>query len=278
MSLSMLNQKTVIYIILSAILLYLYYKRGSIAIFVAFAVVVAGTLIIGKDIESVEGMKGKGGGGGGECAKMGFTPPKIAKDENGDIGESLEKEMKKIKKIADKYWPYDERGNSNDETEKTSMEEYVNIYAKIIKKNSFSKEEDEAVNMFMEVSKKLYYDINNQDQSKRKKIEMKVSDLPKGYIKKFFIPTKFSEVLEKVSKSGELKDEGAKKLAKYLSCLCKHWIAIYTKIDSMATGKKIDSSKNEGKETDDEEEKPKKKKKATKKKKSEDEDDENEDE
>ena len=272
----MLHQKVVIYIILSAILLYLYYKRGDLAIFASFVVVVLGTLIIGKDIDSVEGMKG---GGGGECAKMGFTPPKIAKDENGNVGESLEKEMKKIKKIADKYWPYDERGNSNDETEKTSMEEYVKIYAKIMKKNSFSKEEDEAVNMFMEVSKGLYYDINNQDHSKRKKIELKVSDLPKGYIKKFFIPTKLSTVLEKVSKSGELKDEGAKKLAKYLSCLCKHWIAIWTKIDSMATGKKIDSSKNEDKEPDDEEDKPKKKKKkATKKKKSEDDDDENEDE
>ena len=267
-----MNQRSVIYIILSAILLYLYYKRGGIAIFAAFVVVVAGTLIIGKDIDSVEGMKG--GSGGGECAKVGFTPPKIAKDENGNVGESLEKEMKKIKKIADKYWPYDERGNSNDETEKTSMEEYVKIYAKIMKKNSFSKEEDQAVNMFLELNKDFYYKINNQDQSKRKKIELKVSDLPKGYIKNF-IPTKFSEVLENVSKSGELKDEGAKKLAKYLNCLCKHWIAIYTKIDSMATGKKIDSSKNEGKETDDEEEKPKKKKKkATKKKKSEDDDDE----
>jgi len=271
-----MNQTTVIYIILSAILLYLYYKRGGIAIFGAFVVVVVGTLIIRKDFDSVEGMKGNGGG---ECANMGFTAPKIVKDENGDVGESLEKEMKKIKKIADKYWPYDEKGNSNDETEKTSMEEYGKIYRKIMEKNTFSKEEDEAINMFLELSKDFYYKINNKDQSKRKKIELKVSDLPKGYIKKFFIPTKFSEVLEKVSKSDELKDEGAKKLAKYLNCLCKHWIAIYTKIDTMATGKKTNSSKNEDKEPDDEEEKPKKKKKkATKKKKSEDDDDEDEDE
>jgi hypothetical protein len=261
----MLHQKVVIYIILSAILLYLYYKRCDLAIFASFIVVVLGTLIIRKDFDSVEGMKGKGGG---ECAKMGFTEPKIVKDKNNDVGESLEKEMKKIKKIADKYWPYDEKGDSNDETEKTSMAEYIKVYAKITKKTTFSKEEDEAVKMFMEVSKSLYYKVNNPDESKREKIESKLSDLPKGYIKKYFIPTKLSSLLEKISKSSELKDQGAKKLAKYLTCLCNHWIAIWTKIDSMATGKKMDSSNNEDKETDEEEEKPKKKqKKATKKKK-----------
>ncbi len=273
----MLNQKTVIYIILSAILLYLYYKRGGIAIFVAFAVVVAGTLIIGKDIDSVEGMKG----GGGECAKMGFTPPKIVKDENGDIGESLEKEMKKIKKIADKYWPYDEKGNSNDETEKTILEKYIKTYMKIMEQNEFSKDESTITDVFMQTSSDFYSRVNSSDESKRKKIELNVNDLPKGYIKTYLIPTKFSKVLEETSKSGELKDKGSKKLAKYLYCLCKHWIAIYTKIDSMATGKKSGSSKNEDNEDEDEddEDKPKKKKKkATKKKKSEDDDDEDEDE
>ena len=271
----MLHQKVVIYIILSAILLYLYYNRGDLAIFASFVVVVLGTLIIRKDFDSVEGMKGKGGG---ECAKMGFTAPKIVKDKNSDVGESLEKEMKKIKKIADKYWPYDERGNSNDETETSSMAEYIKVYAKITKKTTFSKEEDEAVKMFMEVSKSLYYKVNNPDESKREKIETKVSDLPKGYIKKFFIPTTLSSFLEKISKSDELNDEGAKKLAKYLSCLCNHWIAIWTKIDSMATGKKIGSSKNEDSQNDDEEEKPKKNKKKATKKKKKSEDDEGDDE
>lgn len=272
----MLNQKTVIYIILSAILLYLYYKRGGIAIFGAFVMVVVGTLIIGKDIDSIEGMKRKSKSkskGGGECAKMGFTDPKITKDENGDVGESLEKEMKKIKKIADKYWPYDDKGNTNDENEKTSLEEYFKLYAKTIEKNKFSKEEDEAVNLFMLVCKGWYDKVYNPDQSKREKIELKVSDLPKGYVKKYLISTKFSTVLDKISKSNELEDKGAKKLAKYLSCLCKHWFAILNKIDSMATGKKVDSSKNED-DDEDNEEKPKKKKKATKKKKSDEDDDE----
>ncbi|NDE72109.1 MAG: hypothetical protein EB054_05355, partial [Actinobacteria bacterium] len=71
-----MNQKTVIYIILSAILLYLYYRKGDLAIFVGFVVVVTGTLILGKG-HGVDGfsMGGGGGGGGGgdkECAKIGF--------------------------------------------------------------------------------------------------------------------------------------------------------------------------------------------------------------
>ena len=59
-----MNQKVVIYIILSAILLYLYYKRGGIAIFAAFVVMVAGTLFASKR----EGF-GFGGGGGGKGDK-----------------------------------------------------------------------------------------------------------------------------------------------------------------------------------------------------------------
>ena len=74
----MMNQKVVIYIILSAILLYLYYKRGDIAIFAAFAVVAGATLIFRSATIGEEGFGGGGGGGKG-CAKMGFTAPKIDK-------------------------------------------------------------------------------------------------------------------------------------------------------------------------------------------------------
>ena len=98
-----MNQKAVIYIILSAILLYLYYRKGDLAIFVAFVVVVTGTLILGKG-GGDEGF-GMGGGGGGvvdkECANLGFKEVKIDKK---DINGSLEKAMKNIEKVADKYW------------------------------------------------------------------------------------------------------------------------------------------------------------------------------
>ncbi len=53
----MLNQKTVIYIILSAILLYLYSKRGGIILFAAFVVVTVGTLFASAGAGAREGME-----------------------------------------------------------------------------------------------------------------------------------------------------------------------------------------------------------------------------
>jgi hypothetical protein len=50
-----MNQKVVIYIILSAILLYLYYRKKDFTIFVAFAVVAGATLIF-RDLTVNEGL------------------------------------------------------------------------------------------------------------------------------------------------------------------------------------------------------------------------------
>ena len=96
-----MNQRSVIYIILSAILLYLYYKKRDLAVFAAFIVVVGSTLILSD--RSAVGF-GLGGGGGDKvdsaCAKMGFKEPKIDKK---DVKGSLEKVMKNIEKVALKY-------------------------------------------------------------------------------------------------------------------------------------------------------------------------------
>jgi len=257
-----MNQKVVVYIILSAILLYLYYKRGDLAIFAAFVVVVAGTLIFGDRNGDSEGFS-DGKAGDKECAKLGFTAPKIVKD---DIGGSLEKEMNKIKKVADKYWPYDEKGNSNNEDEKKSIQEFIGVFFKEAEK---MKEEDDGKknsNSFYEISLGLYNQVNNPDKSKRQKIKMDAinitSELTKPVISGGNVLLK---LLNDVGKSNKIKDAGAKKLAKYLTCLCKHWIAIYKKMEEVVSG------------SGDDEEKPKKKnKKETKKKKSKkaDEDDE----
>ena len=78
-----MNQRIVIYIILSAVLLYLYYSRRDLAIFAVFVVVVGATLIFGD--RSAEGFSvgGIGGGGGDkidkECTKLGFTAPRPQK-------------------------------------------------------------------------------------------------------------------------------------------------------------------------------------------------------
>ena len=256
----MMNQKVVIYIILSAILLYLYYKRGGLAIFAAFVAVVGGTLIT---TGAREGMSiGGGGGGDKECAKLGFTAPKIVKD---DIGGSLEKEMMKIKKVADKYWPYDEKGNSNNEDEKKSLQEFIGVYFKEAEKMKDDDDVKKNSNSFYEISLGLYNQVNNPDKIKRQKIKLDAKDISSELTKPIISGGNvLLKLLTVAGKSNKIKDAGAKKLAKYLTCLCKHWIAIYKKVEEVAIG----GGGGKDDEGDDEEEKPKKKKKATKKKKS----------
>jgi hypothetical protein len=75
-----MNQKVVIYIILSTVLLYLYYRNRDLTIFAAFVVLVFATLVFG---DAREGMKGSGKSGG-ECKSLGFTVPKIDKNDKKD--------------------------------------------------------------------------------------------------------------------------------------------------------------------------------------------------
>jgi hypothetical protein len=101
----MMNQQTVIYIILSAILLYLYYLKRELSIFMAFAVVVIGTLILEKESDE-EGFGLGGGGVDKKCAKIGFKTVKIDKD---DINGSLKKVFDNFKSVTSKYVTYAER-------------------------------------------------------------------------------------------------------------------------------------------------------------------------
>jgi hypothetical protein len=229
-----MNQKMMIYIILSTILLYLYYRKRDLSILMAFIVLVSSTLIFGNDVR--EGAKSGSGGRGGGCKDMGFTAPKVVKNDNGDIGESLEKEMKNIKTVADNYWPYDERGESKDEKENESMKEFIGIYFKEVKENKLSDEDSKNAEAFMALCKDLYNKVNNSDKSKRENLKLKTSDIPKGYLKTFVSGgNALVKVLENVGT--KLENAGAKKLNKYLICLCKHWNAIFNLIDGMA-GKK----------------------------------------
>lgn len=226
------------------------------------------------------------GGGGGDkvdsaCAKMGFTAPKIDKD---DLGGSLEKEMKKIKKVADKHWPYDGRGESKDEAEKKSMGDFINVYAKEVKKMEGGG--DGAADNFLKVCRMLYYQVNDPDESKRTKITIEPKQITNGSLNDVISGGIFMlKLLENVNKSDELKNAGAKNLIKYLICVCKHWNAIIKKIDGLAGGggdddgggnKKKKKSKKDDEDGGDgeEEDKPKKKKKTSKKKDEDAEDDE----
>ena len=257
----MMNQKVIIYIILSAILLYLYYKRGDLAIFAAFVAVVGGTLIFRDhhiQNDDREGF-GMGGGGGGDCAKMGFKPIKLDKD---DLPGSLEKVYNSIKKVADKHWPYfdDDASTSNKDAFSAFME-VVKTSAAKLDKDDKKKSDD-----FLGISYEFY---------RKKKMDYILKQTPerlKNYISGGEITLKF---LEKLSKSDEI-DSDFKKNFKYLNCLCKYWINLYKEVQKANGGGGGDDEEEKPKKTkkkaseddegggDDEEEKPKKKKKNKK--------------
>jgi len=255
-----MNQKVVIYIILSAILLYLYYKRGDLAIFAAFVAVVVGTLIFRSGNASArEGMSIGGGGGKGdkECAKLGFTAPKMDKD---DLAGSLEKAMKIIKTVADKHWPYDDLGGKTDDEDKKKA---IELFVKEFQKEAKNKDEKEnqMMNTFIMVASDAY--------EKRKMEELLANVKTPEKLENVITGGKLTlKILEKLSKSNKI-DSSFKKTLKYLICLCKHWTTIF---------KAIQKANGGGDEADDEdgggdEEKSTKKKKATKKKKSKKDDD-----
>ena len=223
-----MNQKAVIYIILSAIRLYLYYRSHDLSVFAAFAVLVGVTLMsptaLSNDIEGFTLDK--------ECDKLGFTGPKLVK---GDLAGSLEKEVKKIKKVADKYWPYDDKMESKDEAEQKSMKEFYGVFMKEAKKQEDDSKKGED---FITVCREIY-------NSKERMVESNIkSGLFKPYISGGNIVLK---ILTNVGKSKEIKDAGAKKIVNYLTCLCKHWIDILQKTEEAASGSSGDAGESDKK-------------------------------
>lgn len=254
-----MNQKGVIYIILSAILLYLYYRRRDIAIFVGFVVVVVGTLILGKGGEEGFGMGGGKKGGGGidkECAKMGFKPIKLDKN---DLAGTLEQVIKGIEQVAVKQWPYDGKATEDEDKKKKQkeLEAFVEIWAKEAKKAlGDDKTKSDQADKFVMFSADIY-DKKRYDELFKLKPEQIKNMISGGNI--------VLNLLEKINKSDEL-DSNFKKQLKYLICLCKYWTNIYKEAQKAMAD-------DEGGGGDDDDEKPKKKPKKKKKTTDEDEDD-----
>lgn len=277
-----MNHKGIIYIILSVVLLYLYYKRGDLAIFAAFVAVVGGTLIFRDRIQNDdrEGF-GVGGGGGGkgdkECEKLGFKPIELDKD---DLAGSLEKVMKNIEKVADKQWPFEKGDFDGKRTEDKTFEENwkmiqdSSIVKEILEKGRDDPENKSALTIWTPISE-IYRIFIIQKTT--------TTDGKNKVIKKYTTKAVLDDIIkngptvikliERVKKSDEIKEGGAKvqKIMTYILCLVKHWISIFKALRKV-TGeggdeeekpkkKKQASEDDEGGGGDDEEEKPKKKKK-----------------
>ena len=259
-----MNQKVVIYIILSAILLYLYYRKKDFTIFVAFAVVAGATLIFRSATIGEEGFSIGGGGGGGdkECAKMGFTAPKIDKK---NIKGSLDKILKNFKKVVEKYADVGEHGFDVEKSKK-EFEAIIQVISSNSAKDivtKWQKEGDKDFGIFIKYS----YDTYNPyifRPSEKEQTEI-IKNLPKEKIKVIINGgNRFVKMLEDIKKLDETKelDKKAKAFLDAFICAFKQSVLIWKSLDK-AMG---DDEGGEDDGKDDEDEKPKKKNKSTKKK------------
>lgn len=270
-----MNQKGVIYIILSAILLYLYYRKRDLAIFAGFIVVVVGTLILGKGGEEGFGMGGGKKGGGGidkDCAEMGFKQPKIDKK---DINGSLEKAMKNIEKVAETKWPFEKGDIEGKRTEDKTVEAnwkviikspFINDLGKKIGEDMNAKKVNKEYDAIMGLwgpAEELYMAFIIQkktDEEKSAVVEKHKANLDNIITSGPIV----IELINNLKKSDEIKeaDDGVKDILKYITCLVKQWISISESIKKAMAD--AGGGKKKKKSDDDEEgggggEKPKKK-------------------
>lgn len=208
-----------IYIILSAILLYLYYRNRDLSVLMAFIVLVSSTLIFGKDVR--EGVKSGSGGGkiGNVCKTMGFTEVKLDDDPEG----SLEKVFKNIKTVADKEWLYD--GNASDEKKK-SLNKFTTEFQNQLK--TFDEDKRKTVDKFIMTSAEAY------DKKRPKELLVQTPTDIASIISGGEITSK---ILKNINKTTE-KDSDFKDAIKYLICLCNQWISIFKAIQTASSESK----------------------------------------
>jgi hypothetical protein len=257
----MMNQQTVIYIILSAILLYLYYLKRELSIFMAFAVVVIGTLILEK--ESDEEGFGLGGGGGVDkkCAKIGFKEVKIDKD---DINGSLKKVFDNFKSVTSKYVTYEEREVVPKNEYKSAIEtigKFEIIKSEMENLNKDKENQDYLMSiMFGSMSMLHSYLMQTAEEPRTSFIKMldklKTKD-EKGRVG-FELISKGGElglkVINNIQKSDEMKaaSDEVKNAFSVMSCSFKQVLTIWKKLEKSSGGGGGDDDGEKKKSSDDE--------------------------
>jgi hypothetical protein len=216
-----MNQKAVIYIILSAILLYLYYRRRDISIFAGFVVVVGATLLFRDRSSSTEGFSlgggiGIGGGGKDSCKQYNFK--KI--DPENDLTGGLEKITKSIKAAAKQNWPY--TGDNVSESQKKDFQKIHKEFSEVFKSFNFSEIDKERVNFFI-IASLEYYDKDRMDKLSESPIENNKKAIAGGKLTLKILEKLGTKTLSK----NKQKNTKFKETVKYLNCLCKYWISIY---------------------------------------------------
>lgn len=276
-----MNQRIIIYIILSAIMLYLYYKKRDIAVFAAFIVVVSTTLIFRDRGSDAEGFGVGGGGGDKECAKMGFKEPKIDKK---DIKGSLVKVMENVKTVASKYMKNLEedmtlKDKYNDTMKFIASSEIVKAELEKFNKNEENK--DYAMWFGFSTYERIVipYMTMPSEKAQDKALEAlgKLNKKDEGKVP-FTMILKggpiILEILNKIKKSDEMKeaDKDVKGLLSVGICSVKHFISLWKNIQKAHPSGGDDEGEKKKDDGEEEDGGPDKKKKSTKKKSKKDED------
>jgi hypothetical protein len=256
----MMNQQTVIYIILSAILLYLYYLKRELSIFIAFAVVVIGTLILEKESDE-EGFGLGGGGVDKKCAKIGFKEVKIDKD---DINGSLKKVFDNFKSVTSKYVTYAEREVVPKDEYKSAIEtigKFEIIKSEMENLNKDKENQDYLMSiMFGSMSMLHSYLMQTAEEPRTSFIKMldklKTKD-DKGRVG-FELISKGGEmglkVINNIQKSDEMKaaSDEVKNAFSVMTCSFKQVLTIWKKLEKSSGGGGGGGDSDKKKSSDDE--------------------------
>jgi hypothetical protein len=248
--------KVIIYAVISVLLLYLYYIKRDLSIFAAFIVVVLEmirtTTRQGGFI--LEGFKMGGGGDGdggsdgdgidSKCKKLGFSKPSISEKS---LVSDLEKEMKKIKTVADKHWPYDDwKGTTTDKEKQEYFVPITKAMQEVAKENTKDAEDQKDQNTQMQDIMVMLYDMASSDSKKAKDMKdvwdsefkdmtstkkKELSKTLKDFIKmidkqvKMFTDASKTDIMKEASKE-------PKQVLEYLICLFTQWKLIFTAVNA----------------------------------------------
>jgi len=213
----------IIYVVISVILLYLYYLKKDIAIFGAFVVVIFEIFRLKGTGNSYEGFNT-----GGDCTKYGFSKPKITN------GKTLLAELLKIKKNVNKYI------KPTGESEKAA-----NLIYKLYESEKKRLiEEDSEYNIMFESALSFYRNslmVYNRKTDKNdlnnwfKSVTSGTNAGPKEVAKTLKDGQIMLTLINKLGSNKKIKNGNAKtkEIFELYKCLCLHWISIWKNINAL---------------------------------------------
>jgi len=234
----------IIYVVISAILLYLYYLKKDIAIFGAFVVVIFEIFRLKGSGNNYEGFGISGDG----CKKYGFSKPNITS------GKTLLTELKKIKTNVNKYIK-----STGESTKAVGI--IITLADKekkrLIAEDSKNKLMIDSAQSFFNNSFRIYNKKTNYDDLNiwYKGITSGTNAGPKEVVQTLKDGQIMLKLLNKLGTNKKIKKGNAKtkEIFEIYKCLCLHWISIWKNIQERigkTSGEDDEAEGDEGDEGD----------------------------